>query len=83
MYIIVTYDLPVNERRDVYQLLNQRLSRLQNSVFAGEMSKQEAKELTNDLRAYLDNGSCLVWVLDRYVEPHLIGRQADKEDNFL
>lgn len=83
MYVIVTYDLPINERREVYRMLNQRLSRLQNSVFAGEMSRQETKELTNDLRAFMDSGSCLVWILDRYVEPYLIGQQTDKEDNFL
>jgi CRISPR-associated endonuclease Cas2 len=83
MYVIVTYDLPVNERKEVYQMLNQRLSRLQNSVFAGEMSRQETKELISDLRAFMNSGSCLVWVLDRYVEPHLIGQQIDREDNFL
>jgi len=83
MYVIVTYDLPISERKEVYQFLNQRLNRLQNSVFAGEMSKQEAKELIKDLRAHLDNGSCLMWVLDRYIEPYLIGQQIDKEDNFL
>ena len=83
MYVIVTYDLPIVERGASYQLLNQRLNHLQNSVFAGELTRQEAQELFHDLKDIMTDGSCLVWIFDRRVDPILIGQQEDLEDNFF
>ena len=83
MYVIVTYDLPLNERPAVFRLLNIRLNRLQGSVFAGTMSRQECNELKKDLQKLLREGACLLWILDRQVQPILIGTQEDKETNFL
>lgn len=83
MYVIITYDLPLEEHPAVFRILNQRLNRLQCSVFAGHMSQQEARELMKDLEAMLDQGACLMWVFDRAAEPHLIGTQKDMETNFL
>ncbi|MDG7000942.1 MAG: CRISPR-associated endonuclease Cas2, partial [Nitrososphaerota archaeon] len=67
----------------VFRILNQRLSRVQLSVFAGPLSKQECAELRNDLEKLLDQGACLMWVFDRQVEPWLVGMQTDKEVNIL
>ena len=83
MYVVVVYDLPIEERPPVFRLLNQRLQRLQNSVFAGEMSQHEATELRRDLEKLSPNGACLMWVFDRIVQPALIGTQSDRETNIL
>ena len=54
MYVIIVYDIKVERVNKVKSFLRQHLFWIQNSVFEGEVTKSQFKEITNQLKNIID-----------------------------
>jgi len=65
MYVILVYDVSVKRVSKVCQYLRKYLNWMQNSVFEGELTKSEFKEIEIGLKNILnlDEDSVLIYIL--------------------
>ena len=87
MYVIAMYDVASERTNKMLKLCRQYLHWIQNSVFEGELSAVELRELEAEARQImdLDYDSFILFTnthvhrVDRYI----IGRQRAQTDQFL
>ncbi|MEM4396315.1 MAG: CRISPR-associated endonuclease Cas2 [Candidatus Woesearchaeota archaeon] len=87
MYIIVTYDVSIENLSKVNNLLRQYLHWVQNSVFEGEISESNLQELEKKLQEVinLEKESVLIFLFkSRYMfTKKVIGIEKNKVSNIL
>lgn len=83
MYVIVVYDAGPEEQTLLRAILVKQLHRIQNSVFAGEMTNVEIDRLHNSLANIVVEARVHIWRCDRPPHMHDLGRQEDKESPFI
>lgn len=80
---MVAYDADTIERPTIRSILNTQLHWIQNSVFAGEMTRTAAKDLRDHLQEHIESARITMWVYDRQPERWLLGHQEDEESMFV
>lgn len=86
MYVIAVYD--VGEKRVVkmLKLCRQYLNLIQNSVFEGELTEVQLKELKYKAQDIIkDDDSFIIFSSreQRWMDKHVIGKEKNNLDNFL
>jgi CRISPR-associated protein Cas2 len=83
MYVVVVYDADAAERENLRSILMPRLHWIQNSVFAGEMTRRAAEYLIRAIEAQVHRARVTFWLFDRRPKTHRMGTQDDRESIFL
>ncbi len=83
MYVVVVYDAGPTERKLIRGTLKKQLHWIQNSVFAGKITRTAAMDIYHELEEVVEHGRVTFWMFDRKPETHLLGRQADEESMFI
>lgn len=86
MYAIVVYDVDVNKNRKVLKFLRTRLNWIQNSVFEGELTESEMREVENRLSKIADEGDSVViykMSSEKYVDKSIIGQEKGSSDRIV
>ena len=84
MYVILVYD--VDQKRTAKMLSRRYLSWIQNSVFEGEISEVQLKQLTSEARNLMDEKDSLIFFKSRdekWLEKEIIGDEKASVSNFL
>ena len=86
MYVITAYDVEA-KRTQVFKKICQRfLVRVQNSVFEGELTKAQLRDLESRLKkAVKPNETVKLWIIadTQIFKIHTFGTQRCEESNFL
>ena len=83
MYVIVVYDSDPEERKNIRSIVLPHLNWIQNSVFAGELTRAVAMELCDALKEETKTAKITMWLIDRKPEVFHIGVQEDMENMFI
>jgi len=86
MYAIIVYDVEVEKNRKVLKFLRARLSWIQNSVFEGELTKSEMREVENRLSKITDEeDSIVIYKMNskKYVDKSVIGQEKGSSDRIV
>ncbi len=92
MYVILVYDIslePPGARiwRKVFGISKRYLNHVQNSVFEGEMTQSQIKEMQIEIQRYIrkDLDSVILFKSrnERWLEKEMWGNEEDKTSNFL
>lgn len=87
MYIILVYDVEQGRTNKMLKLCRQYLHWIQNSVFEGELSEVQLKELIFEAEKIMDLSydSLLIFKSrdSRWLDKEVIGIERNKADNFL
>ena len=65
MYVILVYDVDQKRTAKMLKLCRRYLSWLQNSVFEGEISEVQLKQLTSEARNLMDEKDSLIFFKSR------------------
>jgi CRISPR/Cas system-associated endoribonuclease Cas2 len=60
-----------------------RLHRIQNSVWAGEMTRTDWQDLDRSLKAHAGSARIQAWIFPSHPEVHHYGSQNDRESIFV
>lgn len=87
MYIILVYDMGEKRVVKMLKLCRQYLNWIQNSVFEGELSEVQLKELIEKAKAIMDQqyDSLIIFSSrnSRWLDKKIIGVERNSLDNFL
>lgn len=86
MYAIIVYDVDVSRNRAILTFLRTRLNWIQNSVFEGELTEAELREVKRELESLAeDDDSIVIYALgsERYVDKSVIGEERGSTDRLL
>lgn len=86
MYAIIVYDVDVSRNRAILTYLRTHLNWIQNSVFEGELTEAEFREVKSKLESLAeDQDSIVIYALDsdRYMEKAVIGEERGSTDRIL
>jgi len=83
MYVVVVYDADDEERERIRGSLQTQLHWIQQSVFAGEVTKTTAEDIFSELQALVDDARVTFWMFDRKPDTRHVGEQEDEESIFL
>ena len=86
MYVILVYDVDQKRTAKMLKLCRRYLSWIQNSVFEGEISEVQLKQLTSEARNLMDEKDSLIFFKSRdekWLEKEIIGDEKDSVSNFL
>ncbi len=88
MYIILVYDIGVRRVGKMLKLCRQYLNWIQNSVFEGELTSVQLKELKLKAKKIMkkEEGDSLIIFYTRnekWLEKEVVGIEKNKIDNFL
>ena len=92
MYVILIYDIPLEEKgarvsRNVFKICKKYLSHVQKSVFEGELSLGLLKQLEAELAEWIreDKDSIIVFKSrnKRWLEKEFWGAEDDRTSNFF
>lgn len=87
MYIILVYDIEVKRVGKMLKLCRRYLNWIQNSVFEGELSEVQLKELMHEAKGIMkeDKDSIIIFKSrqERWLEKEVIGREKNNLDNLL
>ncbi|WKY49212.1 CRISPR-associated endonuclease Cas2 [Eubacteriaceae bacterium ES3] len=92
MYIVLVYDIKLNEGgsrvlRNVFKSCKKYLVHLQNSVFEGEVSRDQLLALKLELKQYLreDEDSCIIFRARNniWMNKEYLTNEVDKNTQFL
>ena len=87
MYVILVYDIGEKRVVKMLKLCRQYLNWIQNSVFEGELSELQLKELILKARAIMDQqyDSLIIFSSrnSRWLDKQIIGVERNSLDNFL
>ena len=93
MYVILVYDVDQKRTAKMLKLCRRYLSWIQNSVFEGEISEVQLKQLTSEARNLMDEKDSLIFfksrdekwlekeIIVRGVKRNAINRVVRKNDN--
>ena len=79
MYVILVYDVDQKRTAKMLKLCRRYLSWIQNSVFEGEISEVQLKQLTSEARNLMDEKDSLIFFKSRdekWLEKEIIGKPA-------
>jgi CRISPR-associated protein Cas2 len=87
MYVIAVYDVAAERTPKMLKLCRRYLHWIQNSVFEGELSELQIKELEMEAQKIMDESyDSLILFKSRhlhYMEKQLIGKSLSDTDQFL
>jgi len=86
MYTIVVYDVEVEKNRNVLKFLRTRLSWIQNSVFEGELTESEMREVEKRLsKMTSEQDSVVIYKMssEKYVDKSVIGQEKGSSDRII
>ena len=86
MYVILVYDVDQKRTAKMLKLCRRYLSWIQNSVFEGEISEVQLKQLTSEARNLMDEKDSLIFFKSRdekCLEKEIIGDELASFSNFL
>ena len=83
MYVVVVYDSGPEERENIRALLMRHLHWIQNSVFAGEMTRTAAIDLYEAVKSTAKEARITFWLFDRKPTTFYVGEQEDRESIFI
>lgn len=87
MYVIAVYDVAAERTPKMLKLCRRYLHWIQNSVFEGELSELQIKELELEAKKIIDESyDSLILFRSRhlyYMEKQLIGKSLNDTDPFL
>ena len=87
MHVILTYDVQAHRTTLFKQISQKYLSRVQNSVFEGELTKSQLMGLLEKIKSEIEVNAEVVRVLviadSQIFKVHTIGTPKVDEDNFL
>jgi len=87
MYVIAVYDVAAERTVKMLKLCRKYLHWIQNSVFEGELSELQIKELTAEARQIMDeNHDSFILFKSRhthYMDKQLIGKPLSDTGQFL
>ena len=69
MYVILVYDVDQKRTAKMLKLCRRYLSWIQNSVFEGEISEVQLKQLTSEARNLMDEKDSLIFFKSRMKKP--------------
>lgn len=79
----MVYDAGTFERPEIRSVLKTELHWIQQSVFAGELTRTAANDLRHRLEDRIDEARVTMWLCDRQPERWLLGHQEDEESMFV
>ena len=87
MYVILVYDFGEKRVAKILKLCRKYLSWIQNSVFEGELSEVQLKELRSNAHKFMkkEEDSLIIFKSrdERWLEKEVIGKERSSIDNFL
>ncbi|SFK85911.1 CRISPR-associated protein, Cas2 family [Porphyromonadaceae bacterium KH3CP3RA] len=86
MYVILVYDIGEKRVGKMLKLCRKYLNWIQNSVFEGEISEVQLKELTLQAEKIMKEEDSLIVFSGRsekWLEKQIIGKERNSIDNFL
>lgn len=87
MYIILVYDIGEKRVGKMLKLCRKYLSWIQNSVFEGEISEVQLKELRQKAELIMERETDSLIIFktrnERWLEKEIIGKERAETDNFL
>lgn len=86
MYVILVYDIGEKRVGKMLKLCRKYLNWIQNSVFEGEISEVQLKELTLQAEKLMKEEDSLIVFSGRsekWLEKQIIGKERNSIDNFL
>ncbi|PTD93814.1 CRISPR-associated endonuclease Cas2 [archaeon SCG-AAA382B04] len=87
MYFIIVYDVGVERVNKVKKYLRQYLDWIQNSVFEGNLTKSEYKEVQNNIKKIIDEShdSVVFYKLrnKKALDKKTIGQEKEKTDKII
>jgi CRISPR-associated protein Cas2 len=85
MYLIVVYDVEAERTEKFKKFCRSRLNHVQNSVFEGEVTEKQYKEIRDKLKEMSkENESILIYQMwsDDYVNRHVFGEDPVPDSNY-
>ena len=87
MYVILVYDFGEKRVSKILKLCRKYLSWIQNSVFEGELSEVQLKELQSQAHKFMkeDEDSLIIFKSrdEKWLDKEIIGKERSSIDNFL
>jgi CRISPR-associated protein Cas2 len=87
MYIILVYDIQQKRVGKMLKLCRQYLNWIQNSVFEGELTEVQLKELLHRADEIMDRSKDSIIVFktrqEKWLDKQVIGREKNDLDNLL
>ena len=86
MYVSLVYDVDQKRTAKMLKLCRRYLSWIQNSVFEGEISEVQLKQLTSEARNLMDEKDSLIFFKSRdekWLKKEIIGDEKASVSNFL
>ncbi len=87
MYIILVYDIGEKRVGKMLKLCRRYVNWIQNSVFEGEISEVQLKELTAHARRIMDEEADSLIIFksrqERWLDKEVVGCERSPLDNFL
>lgn len=88
MFVIVVYDVEVEKNRKVLKFLRTRMNWIQNSVFEGDLTEAQLREIKSRLDSVASGesgDSIVVYELgsEKYVEKTVIGKEKGSSDRII
>lgn len=86
MYIILVYDMDQRRVTKMLKLCRRYLNWIQNSVFEGEISEVQLKQLKAEANQFMDDRDSLIIFKsreERWLEKEIIGEERASTDQLL
>ena len=86
MYVILVYDVDQKRTAKMLKLCRRYLSWIQNSVFEGEISEVQLKQLAAEAKNIMDEKDSLIFFKSRdekWLEKEIFGDERASVSNFL
>ncbi|AOV95119.1 hypothetical protein AQV86_04310 [Nanohaloarchaea archaeon SG9] len=86
MFVVAVYDVAQEKNRKVLKFLRARMHWVQNSVFEGELTEGELREIKDYLEEITDIGdSVIIYQMgnQKYIEREVIGEEKGSSSQVL
>ncbi|MBR4624279.1 MAG: CRISPR-associated endonuclease Cas2 [Alphaproteobacteria bacterium] len=87
MYVILVYDFKEKRVGKMLKLCRKYLNWVQNSVFEGEITEVQLKQLEASAKSFMDEDEDSIIVFSSrsqmFMDKHIIGTERNSTDNFL
>ena len=86
MYVILVYDMDTKRVTKMLKLCRKYLNWIQNSVFEGEMTEVQLKELKHKANLIMGDEDSLIIFKNRdikWLDKEIVGREKSSTSNFL
>lgn len=87
MYVLIVYDVSVEQGTKVHKLLKRWLHWRQNSVFEGELTESQIETIKKQLNQIInsDTDSVLFYIArnERWLKREHLGKEGKSTDNLL